>query len=97
MFNSILNGVIKVKVVRIKESESKNAVTNDFKLVQRSLDSVAEIVRRLVSAGNVCCLPTRLPRRASKKESSSSEISTFFGIKILLLSRTVEKVEIFLC
>ena len=63
MFNSILNGVIKVKVVRIKESESKNAVTNDFKLVQRSLDSVAEIVRRLVSAGNVCCLPTRLPRR----------------------------------
>ena len=60
MFNSILNGVIKVKVVRIKESESKNAVTNDFKLVQRSLDSVAEIVRRLVSAGNVCCLPTEL-------------------------------------
>lgn len=61
MFNSILNGIIKVKVVRIKESESKNAVTNDFKLVQRSLDSVGEIVRRrLVSAGNVCCLPTEL-------------------------------------
>ena len=62
MFNSILNGIIKVKVVRIKESESKNAVTNDFKFVQRSLDSVGEIVRcrRLVSAGNVCCLPTEL-------------------------------------